>query len=289
LDQLVRIRAGGREIEFGLATTRQERRAVLAQRFRVFQRRGYYRPGLRDDQDAHDDRALYFLATLPDGAGSHFLLGSARLILGEACPAFRFPTEEAFEFELPPGIRETAVSERIEVGRVTAEAVQGIVIGGLLIPLGLLHAISAYVRPRGARAGLAVIKRRLLRAVRGAGVALYEIEPAVLVYPKDGPLSGYCYHSDPLVPVYWLSEEIGPSVERAIARHQTGDNTTPAGRDLPTPVTTDPTPAWGNAQRRLMADPDVDRTPRVRSTSRDSEDTDRLRSSESADEPQRTP
>jgi hypothetical protein len=216
----MRIRAGGGEIEYGLATNRQERRAVLAQRFRVFQRRGYYRPGLRTDRDPHDGRALHFLATLPNGAGGRFLLGSARLILGESRPSFRFPTEEAFEFELPAAIRETAVSERIEVGRVTAEAVQGIVIGGLLIPLGLIHAISAYVRPRGARAGLAVIKRRLLRALRGAGVALHEIEPAVLVYPKDGPLAGYCYHSDPLVAVYWLSEEIGPSVERAIARYQ---------------------------------------------------------------------
>jgi hypothetical protein len=222
LDQLARIRAGGREIEYGLATTRRERRAVLAQRFRVYQRRGYYRPGLRTDRDAHDKRALYFLATLPDGTGGRFLLGSARLILGESRPGFRFPSEEAFEFELPAAVRETAVSERIEVGRVTAEAVQGIVIGGLLIPVGLIHTICAYAWPRGARAGLAVIKRRLLRALQGAGVALHEIEPAVLVYPKDGPLSGYCYHSDPLVPVYWLSDEIGPSVERAITRYQGG-------------------------------------------------------------------
>jgi hypothetical protein len=225
LDQLVRIRAGGREIEYGLATTRQERRAVVAQRFRVYQRRGYYRPGLKSDRDAHDDRALHFLATLPDGAGSRFLLGSARLILGESRPGFRFPTEEAFEFELPAAVRETAVSERIEVGRVVAEAVQGVIVGGLLIRLGLIHAVCAYAWPRGARAGLAVIKRRLLRALLGAGVALHEIEPAVLVYPKDGPLTGYCYHSDPLVPVYWLSDEIGPSVERAIAAYRTGYST----------------------------------------------------------------
>jgi hypothetical protein len=183
---------------------------------------GYYAPGLRDDRDAHDDKALYFLATLPDAAAGHFLLGSARLIVGESSSGFRFPTDEAFEFDLPAVVRETAVVERIEVGRVVAEAVQGIVIGGLLIPLGLIHAICAYAWPRGARAGLAVIKRRLLRALQGAGVALHEIEPAVLIYPKDGPLAGYCYHSDPLVPVYWLSEEIGPSVERAIARYQGG-------------------------------------------------------------------
>jgi hypothetical protein len=220
LDQLVRVRAGGREIEYGLATTKQEQRAVLAQRFRVYRRRGYYAPGLRDDRDVHDDRALHFLAALPDGAGRYVLLGSARVILGESGPGFRFPTEEAFEFDLPLPVRETAVAERIEVGRMVAEAVQGIVIGGLLVPLGLLQAISAYVRPRGARAGLAVTKRRLLRALQGVGVALHEIEPAVLVYPKDGPLAGYCYHSDPLVPVYWLTAEIGPSVERAIARYQ---------------------------------------------------------------------
>jgi hypothetical protein len=106
---------------------------------------------------------------------------------------------------------------------VVAEAVQGIVIGGLLVPLGLIHAICVYAWPRGARAGLAMIKRRLLRALQGAGVALHEIEPATLVYPKDGLLGSYCYHSDPLVPVYWLSDEITPSVARAIANHQRRD------------------------------------------------------------------
>ena len=32
--------------------------------------------------------------------------------------------------------------------------------------------------------------------------------------------SGYFYHSDPVVPVYWLTDEIGPSIERAIANYQ---------------------------------------------------------------------
>ncbi len=166
MNRLARIRAGGRDIEYGLATTKQERAAVLAQRFRVYQCRGYYRPGLRADPDVHDNWALNFLATLPDGAGRHFLLGSARLILGESRSGFRFPTEEAFEFDLPVAVREAAVSERIEVGRVVADAAQGIVIGGLLT-LGLLQAVYEYVRPRDVRAGLAVIKRRLLRALPG--------------------------------------------------------------------------------------------------------------------------
>ena len=65
-----------------------------------------------------------------------------------------------------------------------------------------------------------MIKRRLLRALQGAGIALHEIEPAVLVHPKDGPLTGYCYHSDLPVPAYWLSDEIGPSVEWMITQHQ---------------------------------------------------------------------
>ena len=65
-----------------------------------------------------------------------------------------------------------------------------------------------------------MIKQRLLGALQGAGVALHEIQPACVTYPKDGPLSGYFYHSDPVVPVYWLTDEIGPSIERAIARYQ---------------------------------------------------------------------
>ncbi len=147
------------------------------------------------------------------------LLGSARLILGEPRPEFRFPVERAFEFDLPPPVAATAPAQRIEVSRVVAEAAHGIVIGGLRTPLGLMHAICAYVWPRGARAGVAVIKQRLLAALQGAGVALHEIQPASVVYPKDGPMSGYYYHSGPVVPVYF-TETIGPSLERAIARYQ---------------------------------------------------------------------
>ena len=68
MDVLTCIRAGGREIHCGLATTRHERAAAQAQRFRVYQRRGYYRPGLRTDRDAYDTKATaYFLALLPTG------------------------------------------------------------------------------------------------------------------------------------------------------------------------------------------------------------------------------
>ena len=158
---------------------------------------------------------------LPDAAHGALLLGSARLILGQAHTGFRFPVEEAFEFERPAAIRDTATSQQVEVTRVVAEAVQGIVIGGLLTPLGLIQADFGVRMPLGIRAGMAVIKLRFLRALQGAGVCLHEIHPARLIYPIDGMASGYYHrHPDPVVPVYWRAEEIGPSVERAIARYQ---------------------------------------------------------------------
>lgn len=221
MEVLARVRAGGREIHCGVATTRRERAAVQAQRFRVYQRRGYYRPGLNADRDEHDTSAVYFLAVLPDATHGALLLGSARLILGHAHTGFRFPIEEAFEFERPAAIQDTATSQQVEVTRVVAEAVQGIVIGGLLTPLGLIRAISEYVSPLKIRAGMAVIKLRFLRALQGVGVSLREIHPARLIYPIDGMTSGYYHrHPDPVAPVYWRVEEIGPSVERAIARYQ---------------------------------------------------------------------
>jgi N-acyl-L-homoserine lactone synthetase len=218
MNVLARIRAGGREIEYGVATTDDERAAVQAQRFRVYQRRGYYRPDLHADRDTYDDTAASFLATLPDDTGDRILLGSARLILGEATPEFRFLTERAFEFELPAALRDIAPVQRFEVSRMVAEAVQGVIIGGLMIPLGLIQAISEYTRPLDVRCGLAVIKLRLLRALKDLGVRLHEIQPARLIYPVNGPMSGYYHrHPDPVVPVWWRVEEIAPSVERAIA------------------------------------------------------------------------
>ena len=64
MDVLLRIEARGRRIDFGVATTRAERTAVLAQRFRVYQRHGYYRPGLTVDRDEYDGKAVYLAAAL---------------------------------------------------------------------------------------------------------------------------------------------------------------------------------------------------------------------------------
>jgi hypothetical protein len=122
---------------------------------------------------------------------------------------------------LPPAIADTTVSQRVEVTRVVAEAVRGVVIGGLLTPLGLIQAIAAFVEPLDIRCGVAVIKQRLLCALQRLGVRLHEIEPARLIYPEDGPVSGcYHHHPDPVVPIYWLTDEITPSVEQAISTHQ---------------------------------------------------------------------
>ena len=74
MEVLARVQAGGRAIECGLAITTQERAAVLAQRFRVYRRRGYYRPGLRADRDDYDKNAVYFLAMLPDSKLGNLLL-----------------------------------------------------------------------------------------------------------------------------------------------------------------------------------------------------------------------
>jgi hypothetical protein len=220
MEVLASIQAGNRIIDCGRSITKRERAAALAQRFRVYQRQGYYGPGLRVDRDGWDRKALYFLSLLRDEAGG-VLIGSARLIVGESAPGFRFPTEENFELELPAAIRGTAVCERAEVSRVVAEATCGIVIGGLLTPLGLLHAMAEYSRPRGIRCGFAMIKQRLLRALQSAGVCVREIEPAKLVCPEDSPMSGYFHrHADPVIPTYWLTEEIAPSIKQAITRHQ---------------------------------------------------------------------
>ena len=68
MELLLRVGATDRLIDFGVATTKAERAAVLAQRFRVYQRHGYYRAGLRVDRDGYDRKAVYFMATQA-GAG----------------------------------------------------------------------------------------------------------------------------------------------------------------------------------------------------------------------------
>jgi hypothetical protein len=115
MEVLTRVRAGGREIHCGVATTAEERAAVLSQRFRVYQRRGYHRVGLQFERDVYDRRAIYFLAVLGDGLLSGLLLGSARLVLGESRAGFRLPAEKIFQLELPAKFQEIPVDERAEV------------------------------------------------------------------------------------------------------------------------------------------------------------------------------
>lgn len=106
---------------------------------------------------------------------------------------------------------------------MVSERAKGLVLGSLLTPLGLIQAVSEYSQRHGLRSGLALIKRRFLRAFASAGVNFHEIAGGRLIYPRDGLASPYFYrHLDPVVPVYWLVEEIAPEAEQAIARYVDG-------------------------------------------------------------------
>jgi hypothetical protein len=213
---LARLHAGGDAIDFGIASTLSERAEVLAQRFRVCQRYGYYRAGLAVDQDEHDATATYVIAVV-----SGLMVGSARIVQGNEQPGFRFPLDAAFAFEPPDLLRDVPPGKLYEVGRVVAEHATPLAAASLVIPLGLIHVVAHYAEQHELVAGLACIKQRLLRVLRRAGVAFRDVPAFRLIYPRDGVGAGY-YHrdADPPVPIYWLPHEIIPSVERAIARYR---------------------------------------------------------------------
>src|SRR2546425_6942258 len=223
MEVFVCVRTVGRQIDFGVATTGAERSAIQARRFRVYQGRGYYRPGLTVDRDEYDEKAVYVLAVLDSNQPGGEVVGSARFIVGEPYVLFRFPCEEAFQLEPPEDLREIPAGQCGEVGRMVSERPEGIVLGRLVVPLGLIQAVSEYSQRHDIRCGLAIIKQRFLRALTGAGVRFREFPSARLIYPSDGVASPYFYrHADPVVPIYWLADEIAPSIERAITRYQGG-------------------------------------------------------------------
>jgi hypothetical protein len=233
MEILTTIAIGRHTMDFGVATTHDEREAVLAQRFRVYQREGYYRLGVAEDQDEYDRDAIFFLARLrrTDPVKS-VMVGSARLIRGREDPTFKFPCQRGHQFELPGPVREVPAVEREEVGRVVSEMPRGWGVGQLITTLGLLQAMGEYHKGAAGQAplrcGLATIKRRLLRGLRSLGLPLYEISSEGVIYPLDGPVAGYFHrHPDPAVPVYWLVAAMIPAVRRVIVRYRRGAN---AGR-----------------------------------------------------------
>jgi hypothetical protein len=220
MDVLARLEAGDREIKFCVATTEAECAAVLAQRFRGYQRWGHYGPRLRVDRDVHDDTSVYLLARFRGQPCDGLLAGSARVVLGQERAGFQFPAQDAFDFSLPPGVGDIPVRQCHEVGRLVSERPEGVVPGALLTSLGLMQAASLYSRRVGIRCGLGIIKQRPVHALLGVGVGLHVIPSARLIYPRKRPDRRLLLlPPDPHVPVYWL-DDVVPSIERAIENYQ---------------------------------------------------------------------
>jgi hypothetical protein len=211
-------------IDFGVATTNEERGAVLVQRFRVYQREGYYRDGVAEDRDEYDPDAIFFLAKLRRATlATSVMVGSARLLRGRE--GVEFPCQKGHRFDLPRVVLDTPPIYRAEVGRLVSEMPREFGIGQLVTMLGLLQAMAEYHEKDGAQAalrcGVATIKLRLLRGLRSLGLPLHEIPSDGVIYPPDGPVAGYFYrHPDPVVPVYWLIAKVIPSIRRAVARYR---------------------------------------------------------------------
>ena len=64
MGDLTSIEAGGYRLDFGVASTEDERRDVLAQRLRVYRRQGYYYEKLTEDQNEYDRQAMFSLGRL---------------------------------------------------------------------------------------------------------------------------------------------------------------------------------------------------------------------------------
>jgi len=236
MEVLLTIEARGRHIDFGIATTRAECAAILAQRFRVYQRHGYYQPGLTVDCDEYDRDAVYLAATAGGDRLPAVLIGSARLVVGTPDGSFRFPSQRAFQLELPETVRVVPADQCLEVTRLISERAEGVVPGGLLVPLGLIRTVSEYSQRHGIRCGLAVVKQRLLRALLAAGVPLPEIACAMLIYPEDGPTGPYYHrHADSVIPVWWTVAELAPFAAQAVARYRLASlgATEPGARNHP--------------------------------------------------------
>ncbi len=205
-----------RTVCFGIADSEKEKKEVYRLRFNVYKERGYinthrYPQGEETDTFDTADKSVLFIATI-----ENHIIGCIRLITTTP-----LPTEYYFDFEEPKEMRAIAPNQRGELGRfviIPPDRDNKDFLPRGLIMLFMLDTVAHYGLTHTIRGGYAFIKKSLEKKMEKLGVPFKKIHRYKEHYPPEGVLHNYFSQVDnPVVPVYFLTQECALFTEKKIS------------------------------------------------------------------------
>lgn len=175
------------------------------QRLRVYGRRGYLRadafPEKQDKDDYDESGSCTYVAALN---GDSRMLGSIRLIQAEKLPIQRF-----FTFETPSCMtgdyRRHGELSRFVIERKHPDDDH---VPRNILLLFMVKVLLEIAHERQLICTYAYLKESLLKKMSLLRLPVGIIPEYTCVYPKDGPMAGYFYSDEPVVPAYFDVEAV---------------------------------------------------------------------------------
>lgn len=205
-----------RTIYFGIAHSENEKAEAYRLRFNVYKERGYidanrYPQGEEVDMFDEPGKSVLFVAAI-EGQ----IIGCIRLIT--TAP---LPTEHYFDFDEPQEINVIPPHQRGELGRfviIPPDRRNGDFLPKGLVMLFMLDTVAHYGLTHTIAGGYAFIKKSLETKMRRLGVPFKKINTYREHYPPEGVLYNYFSQADnPVVPVYFLTQECAHFTEKKIS------------------------------------------------------------------------
>ncbi|MGM0628821.1 MAG: N-acyl amino acid synthase FeeM domain-containing protein [Patescibacteria group bacterium] len=201
-----------KKIDFGMPSSKKEFSEMFRLRYDVYVKEKGYIPNslemkeLAEDRDQHDENneCHYFIVKC-----NNKIIGTARMIDSNHLPI----EKDYFDFEEPEEFKKISREKIVEIGRLISRPnVLGIdKFPRHLIPLGMFLVISEYGKDNGYYGGYGALKLYAFKKFNKLGFPLKLIKKYKLKYSpqkSNDPLRNFFNPNDPVIPLYFLNEEI---------------------------------------------------------------------------------
>jgi len=216
----------GLEINFGIPDNQAELNGMFSLRHKVYVEEKKYIPaGLNDidqDIDEHDKNkeCTYFIAKIGDN-----IVGTTRTIKSAVLPT----EKDYFYFDKPNALIGFKPDDMVEIGRIISRPHQFVndKIPRGIVMMGLMFVMVEFAKENGIFGGFGSIKKRAFEKLKNNGIPMHLIKkykPKFDPENSNDPLKNFFNKEDPVIPLYFIVDEVAKYFERVFNRSKFFEN-----------------------------------------------------------------